>query len=137
MPIDNSTPKSCTIGTFEIRTVRNAITAATVATSSGGPRWRIVSPNASGSRSTERSSSIRFCIWIENSMPRPIRIGRPAMVTSDSMVPVDPNAPNPHTTPTSMPTSGRSRHRTLNATSRITTITPTAMAPRVSMPPCR
>jgi hypothetical protein len=97
MPIDSSTPKSCTIGTFEIRTVRNAITAATVATSSGGPRWRIVSPNASGSRSTERSSSIRFCIWIENSMPRPIRIGSPAMVTSDSMVPVEPErAESPH-----------------------------------------
>ena len=39
MPIASRTPKSCTIGTLEIFTVTKAITAATVAVSSGGPMW--------------------------------------------------------------------------------------------------
>ena len=42
MPIDNRTPKSCTIGTFEILTVRKAMTAAIVAATSGGPMWTSV-----------------------------------------------------------------------------------------------
>ena len=59
------------------------------------------------------------------------------MVTSDSFVPVKPNAPNPHATPATMPSSGSNRQRTRNATSRMTIITSTAMPPRVSMPPCK
>ena len=137
MPIDSRTPKSCTIGTFEIFTVRKAMTAATVAATSGGPMCRSVVSNGLPERSTLRSSSIRFWIWMANSMPRPMRIGRPAIVTSDSFVPVNPNAPNPHTMPTAIPTSGRSRQRTLKATSRITIITSTAIPPSTSIPPCR
>ncbi|CAB4815755.1 unannotated protein [freshwater metagenome] len=137
MPNDSSTPKSCTIGTREIFTVKNAMAAAIVATNIGGPRWRAVSPTGPVAWSSIRSSSMRFCIWMANSMPRPIRIGSPAIVTSDNFVPVNPNAPNPQATPTAIPASGRSRQRTLKATTRMTIITSTAMAPSVSMPPCR
>ena len=112
MPIESRTPKSWTIGTREIFTVRNAITAATVAVSSAGPMWSSVSANASRPWGAPRSSSIRFWIWMENSMPSPIRIGRPAIVTSDSFVPVNPKAPNPQMTPTTMPSNGSSRQRT-------------------------
>ena len=45
MPSDSSTPKSCTIGTFESFTTKKAMTAAAVAVSNGGPRWVSVSPN--------------------------------------------------------------------------------------------
>ena len=137
IPSERSTPKSCTIGTFEIFTTMKAMTAAMVAVSSGGPRWASVSPKGPLTWSMPRSSSIRFWIWIANSMPRPMRMGRPAMVTSDSLVPVNPKAPKPQATPTSIPASGSSRQRTLKATMRMTTITSTAMPPRVSMPPCR
>ena len=122
MPIDKSTPKSCTIGTLEILTVRKAMTAATVAATSGGPMCRKVVSNGAPECSTVRSSSSRFWIWIANSMPRPIRIGRPAIVTNESLVPVNPNAPNPQTIPTTMPSSGSKRQRTLKATSRMTII---------------
>ena len=137
MPIDSSTPKSCTIGTFEIFTVRNAMTAAIVAATSGGPMCNSVASNGLPECSRPRSSSIRFWIWIANSMPRPMRIGRPAIVTSDNLVPVKPNAPKPQAMPTTIPTSGSSRQRTLNATSRITIITSTAIPPSTNMPPCR
>ncbi len=137
MPSDSSTPKSCTIGTFEILTVRNAMTAAMVAVSNGGPMCFSVTPNGPDSCSSPRSSSKRFCTWIANSIPRPMRIGRPAMVTSESLVPVSPKAPKPHSTPTNMPTIGSSRQRTLKATMRMTSITSAAMPPSTSMPPCR
>ena len=137
MPIDSSTPKSCTIGTLEIFTVRNAMTAAIVAATSGGPMCSSVASNGLPDCSRPRSSSMRFWIWIANSMPSPMRIGRPAIVTSDNFVPVNPKAPKPQTMPTAMPTSGSSRHRTLNATSRITIITSTAIPPSTSIPPCR
>jgi hypothetical protein len=45
MPIDSSTPKSCTIGTLEIFTVKNAMTAAIVAATNGGPMWTSVVSN--------------------------------------------------------------------------------------------
>ncbi len=64
-------------------------------------------------------------------------MGSPAMVTSDSLVPVKPKAPNPQMTPTAMPANGSRRQRTLNATTRMTIITSTAMPPSTSMPPCR
>ena len=58
-------------------------------------------------------------------------------MTSDSFVPVNPKAPKPQMTPTNMPSSGSSLHRTLNVRSRMTIITTTAMPPSVSIPPCR
>src|SRR3954452_22244822 len=45
MPIDSSTPKSWTIGTLEILTVRKAMTAAIVAATRGGPISTIVASN--------------------------------------------------------------------------------------------
>ena len=137
MPMASSAPKSWTIGTWEMRTVRKAMTAATVAATIGGPVRASVSPNGSAFRSSVRSSSMRFWIWMANSMPRPIRIGSPAIVTSDSFVPVKPKAPNPQMTPTTMPSSGSSRHLTPNVTTRMTVITNTAMPPSVSIPLCR
>ena len=62
MPIDSNTPKSCTIGTLEIFTVRKAMTAAIVAASSGGPIRRRVTSNGLSASSRDRSSSMRF--WI-------------------------------------------------------------------------
>ena len=80
---------------------------------------------------------MRFCTWMANSMPRPMRIGNPAIVTRDRLVPVNPNAPKPHSTPTAMPSSGSSRQRTPKATMRMTVMTATAIAPSVNIPPWR
>ena len=68
------------------------------------------------------------------SMPSPIRIGKPEMVTSDSFTPVKPKAPKPQMTPTITTTNGRNRQRTPNTSPRTKTITAKANRPRVSMP---
>ena len=45
--------------------------------------------------------------------------------------------PNAQMTPMTTTPSERSRHRTLNSTSRISAMIPAAIAPRVSIPPVR
>ena len=70
-------------------------------------------------------------------MPTPSITGRPAIVTIGERDPEVPASPNAQTTPTRMTNSGSSRQRTLNSTSRITTMIATAMAPSVSIPPRR
>ncbi len=137
IPVANSTPKSWIIGTREIRIARNAIIADTVATTIGGPSRRSVSANGSTPGSRTHSSSTRLWIWIANSTPIPIRIGRPEIVTSDKLPPRKPNSPKPHRIPRITAGRGKRRHRTRNTRSSTTIITAKAIAPRLNIPPWR
>ena len=71
------------------------------------------------------------------SMPTPMRIGRPEMVTSDRSTSMNPSMAKPQATPMMTESSGTRRHRTRNMTSRMSAISSRAAAPRVSIPPCR
>ena len=136
-PIDNSTPKSRIIGTSEMRSAKNATTAVMTAATSGGPRLDTDSLIGCGSRSRTTSSSTRLCNWIAKSMPRPIRIGRPEMVTNDRLMPNRPMNENAQTTPMITDRIGKRRQRTRKISASTATITARAIAPRVSIPPWR
>ena len=87
-PTASRMPNSRIIGTCEASSARTAMTAATVATPSAGPMWMSVSAKASSGSSWRTSSSTRLWTWMANSTPRPMRIGSPAMVTSESWKPL-------------------------------------------------
>ena len=137
MPMASITPKSRIIGTCEISRARNATTPAMVATMSAGERLASVSAIGWGSRSSTTSSSTRFWIWIAKSIPNPMRIGSPEIVTSERSMPIRPSRANAQTTPMSTDASGSRRHRTRNISNRTSAITTSAAAPSVSMPPWR
>ena len=87
MPTISITPKLRIIGTCETCSAMNASTAATVATTRAGPTFASDSAIGWASLSSTTSSSTRLWIWMAKSMPNPIRIGRPEIVTSESSTP--------------------------------------------------
>ena len=125
------------MGTWEINNARKASTPAMVATISAGARFASVSEMGCSALATTTSSSTRFWIWMAKSMPRPIRIGSPEMVTSDRSTLIRPRIENAQTTPTSTLKRGSRRQRTRNISNRITAMIASAAAPSLSMPPCR
>ena len=137
MPTPSNTPKSRIIGTFEMRSATNAATPVNVAAIIGGARLASVSPIGCTSCSLITSSSIRLCTWIAKSMPRPSRIGSPAMVTSERSMPSHPSREKAHVTPIITVSSGSRRQRTLKMNPRISAMTTIAARPRRTMPPFR
>ena len=137
MPTASSTLKSRIIGTFERRRAMNASTLVIAATRIGGPMLAAARASGWRSRPVRTSSSMRLWTWIARSMPNPIRIGRPEIVTSDRSIPIQPSAEKVHTTPTITASSGSRRRRTRNITTSTTTITARAITPSRAMPPLR
>ena len=137
MPIPSRTPKSRIMGTLEMRKATKATTAVKAAANNGGARLATVSAIGWASLSSTTSSSMRLWIWIAKSIPIPMRIGRPEIVTSDRSMPMRPRIENDQITPMTTAASGSSRHLTRNMTSSTIAISANAAAPRLSMPPWR
>ena len=137
MPMASITPKSRIIGTCETWSARNATTPLMVATMSAGARLACVSDIGCAAWSRTTSSSTRLWIWMAKSMPRPMRIGRPEIVTSERSTSMNPSRANDHATPMRTERSGSRRHRTRNSSRSTIAMTASAAAPSVSMPPCR
>ena len=97
----------------------------------------MVSEIGCSSWSSSTSSSIRLWTWIAKSIPSPIRIGSPAIVTSERSIPISPSSEKLHSTPSSTASSGSSRQRTLKISHSTIAITTIAARPSLSIPPWR
>lgn len=136
-PSDSSEPNSRIIGTADRWRAREPATAAIMATAKGPIRPMVTPAASSGEWPSPRSSAYRFWNWMAKSTPRPSRMGSAEMVTSVSEIPTSPAAPNAPTRPTRTTITGSRGQRTLNTRISSSTMTPSAMAPRVAMPPWR
>ena len=129
MPTASSTPKSRIIGTFEIRSARNATTPVSMAAISGGARLASVSPIGM-LVVVEQHLLLDPVVDLDREVdPEPDQDRQPGDRHEREVDADQAEEREAHSTPSSTASSGSSRQRTLKISHSTIAITATAIRP--------